>query len=343
MKVLTMKLSNARQIINRVTLPLTDPGNVSGHTIENPDEHDIAPVPTTEELLSKIVDLLSRERTVDTETDFLRSMIVPVTTGQTGTVDIPVPYDFGYWHIYRAPASGRVAFGAAFSHPIGEFTAGETLWGKVPRGGVLSLQWDTPDADGQFIIKLGTRPLEFYKLGDAGFTPLANGYTVLADSEYPGVNAIVNGWSAANGPTAVTARFGNADANSGTSMRILDTAAFGYMYNGTTWDRVRGDIANGLDVDPTRLSPGTDQGTFGSLGVTNAAQTISSGLATRKGIKLANNSANPIYWSNTSGVTTATGFLIPANTETEFIPWSGAIWLISTVAGPSDLRYIFFN
>lgn len=31
-------------------------------------------------------------------------------------------------------------------------------------------------------------------------------------------------------------------------------AAFNMLYNGTTWDRVRGDTANGLDVDVTRMS-----------------------------------------------------------------------------------------
>lgn len=33
--------------------------------------------------------------------------------------------------------------------------------------------------------------------------------------------------------------------------------AFNSLYNGTTWDRMRGDITNGLDVDVTRVIPGT--------------------------------------------------------------------------------------
>ncbi len=32
---------------------------------------------------------------------------------------------------------------------------------------------------------------------------------------------------------------------------------FTMFYNGTTWDRLRGDITNGLDVDVTRIIPGT--------------------------------------------------------------------------------------
>ena len=34
---------------------------------------------------------------------------------------------------------------------------------------------------------------------------------------------------------------------------------FNYLYNGTSWDRVRGDTSNGIDVDVTRLPTGTNQ------------------------------------------------------------------------------------
>ena len=45
----------------------------------------------------------------------------------------------------------------------------------------------------------------------------------------------------------------------------------GYIFNGTTWDRIRGDITNGVDVDVTRLPSGAT--------VTNAAGTAYIGLA----------------------------------------------------------------
>lgn len=49
-----------------------------------------------------------------------------------------------------------------------------------------------------------------------------------------------------------------ADALSASShgVGVLMTTAFGMMYNGATWDRVRGDTTNGLDVDVTRVTGG---------------------------------------------------------------------------------------
>lgn len=44
-----------------------------------------------------------------------------------------------------------------------------------------------------------------------------------------------------------------ADSTSNTDNELV-TAALGYLFNGTGWDRVRGDITNGLDVDVTRVS-----------------------------------------------------------------------------------------
>ena len=41
-----------------------------------------------------------------------------------------------------------------------------------------------------------------------------------------------------------------------TSANPLNTASFSYGFNGTTWDRLRSDITNGLDVDVTRIIPG---------------------------------------------------------------------------------------
>lgn len=41
------------------------------------------------------------------------------------------------------------------------------------------------------------------------------------------------------------------EANSGNALHVEGRT---YVYNGTTWDRARGDISNGLDVDVTRVS-----------------------------------------------------------------------------------------
>lgn len=42
----------------------------------------------------------------------------------------------------------------------------------------------------------------------------------------------------------------DAESNSGNALHVEGRT---YVYNGTTWDRVRGDITNGMDVDVTRV------------------------------------------------------------------------------------------
>lgn len=44
----------------------------------------------------------------------------------------------------------------------------------------------------------------------------------------------------------------DAEPNSGNALHVEGRT---YIYNGTTWDRVRGDISNGMDVDVTRVKP----------------------------------------------------------------------------------------
>jgi hypothetical protein len=55
-----------------------------------------------------------------------------------------------------------------------------------------------------------------------------------------------------DGTTVVTIDTDPADgeANSGNALHVEGRT---YVYNGTTWDRVRGDISNGMDVDVTRV------------------------------------------------------------------------------------------
>lgn len=56
-----------------------------------------------------------------------------------------------------------------------------------------------------------------------------------------------------DGTNSVTVDTDPADAepNSGNALHVEGRT---YVYNGSTWDRVRGDISNGMDVDVTRVS-----------------------------------------------------------------------------------------
>jgi len=67
------------------------------------------------------------------------------------------------------------------------------------------------------------------------------------------------------------------DGESNTSDRLV-TEGYLQMYNGSTWDRVRGDITNGLDVDVTRLpSPITGPGAPGIDSYTQVAINLAAG------------------------------------------------------------------
>lgn len=57
-----------------------------------------------------------------------------------------------------------------------------------------------------------------------------------------------------DGTTAVIVDSTASDAESATTASLVTNARL-KLFNGTTWDRVRGDITNGVDVDVTRMRP----------------------------------------------------------------------------------------
>lgn len=65
---------------------------------------------------------------------------------------------------------------------------------------------------------------------------------------------------------------------------LVQNQAFSMLYNGTTWDRVRGDITNGLDVDVTRL-PTLVAGTaiIGKVGIDQTTPGTTNGVQTLTG------------------------------------------------------------
>lgn len=68
-----------------------------------------------------------------------------------------------------------------------------------------------------------------------------------------GVTAHLQGWNSANTQwRRVNSRQAGADGLSG-AVNMLDTMAYLHGHNGTTWDRLRSDTTNGLDVDVTRM------------------------------------------------------------------------------------------
>lgn len=68
----------------------------------------------------------------------------------------------------------------------------------------------------------------------------------------------------------------------------LETIGFLHGYNGATWDRLRSDVTNGLDVDVTRLPAGPATGTTTSVDNAVTVQTLKAANASRKGLTIFN-------------------------------------------------------
>lgn len=130
--------------------------------------------------------------------------------------------------------------------------------------------------------------------------------TITADTESPSAAAL--GDSAGNPTTGVW-------------------GAFLQLFNGTTWDRARGDITNGLDVDVTRVPTNQtidlNRISGSALGATNPVpvrQTDGTSFYDSRNIQ-GQNSARPIYCSESAflNMTTATTTQLVALTASQII------------------------
>lgn len=77
-----------------------------------------------------------------------------------------------------------------------------------------------------------------------------------------------------------------------------------------------------------------DHLTVAQVSVTTTATALASARPSRTFLIVTNGSANPVYFGTTSGVTTSNGALIPSGAN-RVIQYTGALWVIAGVAGPS--------
>lgn len=148
--------------------------------------------------------------------------------------------------------------------------------------------------------------------------------TNTADADYAAAHVLL---VKADGTTPLVVA-SNADAVSNTQDQVPTSARL-QGYNGTTWDRLRSDTTNGLDVDVTRVSGSvavTNAGTFAvqesgtvatSTNVSLASSATSAQLlaanASRKGLLLTNTDANAVYlYYGTTAIATKFTVTIPA-------------------------------
>lgn len=116
-------------------------------------------------------------------------------------------------------------------------------------------------------------------------------------------------------------------------------AAWLHLYNGSTWDRLRGDTTYGMDVDPTRLV-GVAAAIDLALASAATSQTLVSANGVRQGMILNNTDANPVYlYYGTTATLSKFTVKIPAGGYWEMPQpiWRGRIDVVWAADGSGSL------
>lgn len=195
-----------------------------------------------------------------------------------------------------------------FSGIVGNVASGTTDAGNpVKIGGVSNTGTPT-------VLANGSR-------GDLWMS--ANGAAVIAGLQVTGGDAAVN--------TNLVSIVGTQAAG---SQRLL-TVANSY-FNGTTWDRVRGDTNGAYSVSKGSGTIATTQ-----VAVTTTAAQIVAARAGRGSVKIQNLGTTDIYLGNT-GVTTTTGdLLVGTKGASVTIPTTAAIFAIGAAAGSVSVLEVY--
>lgn len=150
--------------------------------------------------------------------------------------------------------------------------------------------------------------------------------------------------TAVDGTTKVQGDFLDGDAIA-TLVNLLRTASFSMLYNGATWDRMRGNIANGLDVDVTRSVLPTGAATETTLAAikteleaqdtfsANQSTTTVGASVTSVTLKVANTSRRQISIRNGSIKNLYVCFFTPATTATPFLLGKDEVWVFDKFTG----------
>lgn len=123
---------------------------------------------------------------------------------------------------------------------------------------------------------------------------------------------------------------------------LVQNQTFNMLYNGTTWDRVRGDITNGIDVDVTRLPSlvagaaiigkvGIDQTTPGTTNL------VALSAETTKVIGTVNQGTSPWVTSNATTSVVGNGAAATAQRVTLANDSTGVLATVSTVTTVTTL------
>lgn len=155
-----------------------------------------------------------------------------------------------------SPAVGTAALGRYLASPPGTLTDGQMSMPLMDNYGQLKVvpvgtqtikgNIDSGSSDGDnAVVKVGTK----YNVTQPTFTDGQRGELQINSRGELKVSVTQAGQSA-----GMTASFADGSTN---TVGAMNVGAYLKGYNGTTWDRLYSDTTNGLDVDVTRVIPGT--------------------------------------------------------------------------------------
>ena len=160
-------------------------------------------------------------------------------------------------------------------------------------------------------------------IGDAGSPQL------VAGSDGGSVRTLATGTTGAllignSGNTATAVVGGQVDSNSNSS-NGLTTRSFSYVFNGASWDRMRGEASTGLFV----VTKGGASIATAQVPVTATAAQVVAARAGRKNVTLTSTSA---FWVGPTGVTSTTGFPVAAGAAIT-LNTAAAVFAVAAAAG----------
>ena len=174
----------------------------------------------------------------------LRATPVPISGTVTANTGLAQPLTDTQLRATAVPVSGPLtdtelrATAVPVSGPLTDAQLRATGVPVVPAGAVADNAADTANP-----IKVGGRysaTAPTYDDGDLGNAQVDARGNMKVALRQPGADADISaGTGASDGLSSATVG--------------LVTRAFGYFFNGTSWDRARGDVTNGLAVDVTRV------------------------------------------------------------------------------------------
>ncbi len=206
--------------------------------------------------------LTAAGQTFTVNTNGENTLAVLVTNTWNGTVKVEVTPDGSNWVVARG-----------YNYPIGAFQSGT---------------WTAEDDFGTSLLLYNVAGMSVFRGSMVSYTSGTVALSARSNMGFAGPSPVL----ITNGSNMMT--LSNGVGDNITPGNVLQNMAFVMGFDGTNWDRIRGDTTNGLDVDVTRLAAGTmrldltpvtEPTNFGTLGTAGGSLFATISAASGAGTK----------------------------------------------------------